>query len=121
MNNKGFTTIELLVVLGIFSIVYFAGVVNFTYAFETDEIEVAYDHTINLIELQAKEYALNNQNIFETDTVVYVYVKDLIEYNYLAAENGIIIDPRETNKNLNDIKIKLEKNGENISSSIVEI
>ncbi len=122
MNNKGFTTIELLIVVLVFSLVYFVSVLNVTYAFETDTDEVAYNQVINLIEKQAESYAFDTEGFFAEDDTVYIYVKDLVEFNYFKAdENGNVVNPSIPSKYLNDEKIKVEKIGEKIVATIVKI
>ncbi len=122
MNNKGFTTIELLIVVAVFTIIYFIGVSSVSYAFSTSETDLKYDDIINIIEVQAQTYAENNSDIFKEENTVYVYVKDLIENKYLVAnENGKIMNPQEPNKDLNDLKIKIEKKEDKIETNIVEI
>ncbi len=122
LNNKGFTTIELLIVVFVFSIVYFVSVLNVTYAFETDNTEVSYDQKITLIEKQAEIYASDTDGFFAEEDTIYLYVKDLIEYGYLKAdEDGNVVNPLTPNKFLNDDKIKIEKIGEKIVATFVKI
>ncbi len=122
MKKNGFSTIEILVVVVVFTIVYFVGVTSVSYAFNTDENKEKYDDIINIIELQAKSYAENTPDLFTEEDTIYVYVKDLIEANYLVAdENGKIINPETPNKDLNDLKIKIEKEGEIIKTNLVKI
>ncbi len=122
MNSKGFTVVELVVVLSLFSIAYFVGVSSVSHAFEVDPIQTEYDSIINIIELQAEEYAYNNESLFSEGDVSFIYVKDLIEANYLATDNnGNIVDPLSPNKTLNDLKLKIVRDEDVISASVVTI
>lgn len=122
MNKSGYTVIELLIVICIFSVIYLFGVVKTSHAFNYDPHLVEYEEKINLIEKIAEVYANKNENLFEEKKVVYIYVSDLIEKEYLKAnQDGDIKDPRNVTKTLNDLKIKLAKEKDDVKVSIVKL
>ena len=120
MNKKGYTTIELLIVIGLFSIAYLVGTINVSHAFSYDENNTAYEAKINLIEHQAKEYAkANSETLFKDANTINIYANDLVKNNYFAGNgNGSILDPRDENKTLNDLKIEITKDGDNYTSVV---
>lgn len=122
MNKKGFTTVELLITIAIFSIIYFIGVYNVSHAFSYSPHEEEYQAKIHLIEKQAVEYAKQDKKFFEKKNTVYIYVEDLVKANYLAGDKeGDIMDPRNSTKSLNNLKIKLIKEKKEIKASIVQL
>ncbi len=122
MKKNGFTTVELLIVIGIFTVIYAIGVINVTHAFEENPNQNEYNQVINLIEVQAQSYAQNNPEIFGESDVIYIYVSDLIEKSYIVPdENGNIKNPLEGSGTLNELKLKIEKKDNNYSASVVEI
>lgn len=121
-DNRGFSTVEILIVVAIFSVIYIGAAMNVSHAFDIDIIQDEYDQKINLIEIQAEEYAANNLSLFFEEEEIYIYVKDLIDANYLIGdENGLIINPLEPNKNLNNLKIKLVRVGDKVTVDIVTV
>lgn len=121
-NKRGFSTIEILIVVAVFSVVYIGAAMNVSHAFDIDIIQEEYNQKINLIEIQAEAYAANNLSLFFESEEIYIYVKDLIDANYLIGdENGLIINPLEPNKNLNNLKIKLVRVGDKVTVDIVTV
>ena len=122
MNKKGFTTAELLITIAIFTVIYFIGVYNVSHAFSYSPQEEEYKAKIHLIEKQAIEYAKQDETFFDKKNTIYIYVEDLVKANYLASDKeGNIIDPRNSTKSLNNLKIKLIKEKKNIKASIVQL
>ncbi len=113
MNNKGYTVKELLVVLVVFTIVYFAGVIAVSHSFNYDQDNEAYLAKIELMKTQAEKYAEEHNDDFGDDNKLVIYANDLVKDNYLASnENGNIEDPRDSSKTLNDVKIEIIKQDE---------
>ena len=114
MQKNGFTKVELLVFLGLFTICYFVIVNKVSYSFSGDTEQEMYAVTINSIEKQSVVYGQNEKDLFKDKSSIYVTVEDLIKKGYYFAddEEGNVEDPRDTSKNLNDVKIKItNKNG----------
>jgi type II secretory pathway pseudopilin PulG len=120
MNKKGYTIPELLGVLGVFTIIYIIGVISVAHAFKYDKIEEEYNAVLNLMRVQAENYAKDNsEELFKEKDITTIYANDLVKNNYYKADdNGNIIDPRDTTKNLNDIKIEIKKDGETYTAKI---
>lgn len=122
MDRKGFTNIEIFLIVAVFSTVYLIGMFNFSYAFETDYLSDAYDQRISLIEMQSELYASLNEDLFLDSSVIYIYVEDLIESNLISVNSdGDVIDPTNENNTLNNLKIKVELNDGEYVASVVEI
>ena len=99
MNKKGYTIKELLIVICVFSVIYLIGVLSVAHAFKYDKITEDYNATIALIS---------------------IYANDLVKNKYFNADdNGYIIDPRDTTKNLNDLQIEITKDN-NTYTAIVK-
>ena len=121
-NKKGFTTVELLITIAIFTVIYFIGVYNVSHAFSYSPQEEEYKAKIHLIEKQAVEYAKQDKTFFDKKNTVYLYVEDLVQANYLSSDKeGDVIDPRNSTKSLNNLKIKLIKEKKSIKASIVQL
>ncbi len=122
VDKKGFSTVELLITIAVFSVIYFIGVYNVSYAFSYTPTEAEYEAKVHLIEKQAVEYARVEDSLFEKKNTVYIYVEDLVTANLLVGDKeGDIKDPRNTTKSLNNLKIKIIKEDKNIKASIVEL
>ncbi len=122
MNKLGYSKIEILVVIVLLGIVAFITINKTSYAFEVDEGK-AVEEVKYLIEIQAEDYALANTSLFEETNTTYISVDDLIEAGYLAGnEEGLLTDPTDTSKNLNDKKVKLEYNADknNVTATVVD-
>ena len=111
--NKGYTVIELLVVIIIFGVITAVTISTTSYAFENHSEEY-YKVKIKDIESNAKRYAMKNEKVQNGETVI-ITVKDLVDAGYLSGdnENDDIVDPRNSKATLNNMKIKLTYNEEN--------
>ena len=121
MQKNGFTKVELLVFLGIFTICYFIIVNKVSYSFTGDTEQELYAVTINSIEKQAVVYGQNEKDLFKDKSSVYITVEDLIKKGYYFAddEEGNVEDPRDTSKNLNDVKIKITNKNNKITAKVL--
>lgn len=121
-NNKGFTSIEIFIVVLVFTAMYSVVMINATYAYENDADEIAYSNKINIIENQAQIYASLNEDLFEDTTVIYFYVEDLIESNLIVTnEEGNVANPLSETSNLNNLKIKVVLIDGEYIASVVEV
>ena len=121
MNKKGSTIIEILIVIAAFTVVYLIGMVYVSHSIPNSSQDDSYNNKILIIEAVAKQYANDNEGtIFaEGKRSVTIHVKDLIKNGYLAAnENGDLEDPRDINKNLNDLKIVITKKNNKIEAKV---
>ena len=114
MNRKGYTVIELIIVMIIFGVITAVTIGATSYAFK-DNSDEFYKVRISNIESNAKRYAMTLEEV-KTEGSKVIIVNDLVEAGYLSADNekGDIIDPRNSKATLNNVKVKLtynEKNG----------
>ena len=108
LNKLGYTKVDLLIVIVLVSIVAFITINKTSYAFSTDNRQTE-EKMIELIELQAEEYAMDNLDLFTESNVKFIIVNDLVDNHYMVGnKDGIIVDPVDNTKNYNDKKIKLE-------------
>lgn len=115
MKKNGYTTVELLVVLAIFSIGYFTATWVISGYFGGNFNQELYKEKISAIEKQASIYAQANEDLFAEEKTAYVTINDLVKQNaVIANEKGEVTDPRNSDNNLNDIKIKLTKDDEKV-------
>jgi len=115
LNKLGYTKIDVLIVVILLGIVAFITINKTSYAFEIDNKKAIAEY-INLIELQAEDYAMDNLSLFKETDTTYISVDDLVENKYLIGnEDGMITDPTDSSKYYNSNKIKLEYNKENNS------
>lgn len=118
--NRGYSIVELVIVLGVFSIFYFgaswviSGELNVNYEEELYEQKMAY------IVSQTMVYAMNNEELFKEDNVVYKSIGELAELNaiYKNTETDVY-DPRDNDKTLNNIKVKIEKKDDKIEVKVL--
>lgn len=108
MNKLGYSKIEILIVVVLLGIVAFITINNTSYAFAIDNNENIAE-VKKLIEIQARDYALDNLDLFKETKTTYISVEGLLEAGYLIAnDNGLFTDPIDSSKNLNDSKIRLD-------------
>lgn len=119
LKSKNLMLYLIILVLVIFTIVYFTLANNISYSLTTDVN--LYDSEINLITNVAQMYAEGNPDIFEDKDYAYFLVEDLVESGYLAPdnENGDVLDPTSEVKTLNDLKIKAEKKNDKIVITVL--
>lgn len=127
MNKKGFTLTELLVVIAIISIITLIAVPS-VIAINRNMNRRIYSNKVETIISAAEIYATNNPDIFNGRTEVKIYVKELIETNYMTADvnsgsaecassetMGCVIDPRDRSS-MNDKWVILKKKGIGVSA-----
>lgn len=120
MKKNGYTVIELVVVLAVFSVGYFAAAWIISGKVNVNFEEELYEEKISAIEKQASIYAMTDESLFEKDKVAYLTVGDLVEKNAIISnENGKVNDPRNEEKDLNDIKIKLTKDNDKVTAVVL--
>lgn len=110
MNKKGYTVAELVITFGIFGIAFFIAAGSISNVFNYDYKNDLYNMTIAAIEDQASLYGKMNPELFEEEKSIYVTIDDLAQANaVISYEDGKVLDPRDNNKKLNDIKVKITK------------
>lgn len=111
---KNSKIIALIVVLVLFTIIYFVAVNKVSYAFEYSKYDKdAYNSLINTIKECAKQYAINNPNIINEDNIVYITIQDLIDLNFIIPnDNENVVNPID-NSIMNSMVIKIKKDDNN--------
>ncbi len=120
MKKNGYTVPELVIVIIIFGVVYFLVANNISYAFTLDVDQELYNLTIESIEKKAQIYGEANLDLFDEDKDIYLTVNDLIERSIIFPDkDGKIVDPRNENKELNNLKVKITLEEDNKVSTKV--
>ena len=87
MKKNGYTVVELAIVLGVFSVCYFAATWIISSKLNVNYEEEMYNQKIACIENNAVLYAKANDKLFEKDKTIYLTVDDLAKAN--ATYNSI--------------------------------
>ena len=120
MKKNGYTVIELVVVLAVFSIGYFAATWIVSKDFGFNYEEEMYKQKIDTIENNAVLYAKLNENLFEKDKTIYLTVDDLAKANAIVSgDQNVVKDPRNEDKNLNDVKVKVTNEDNKITAKVL--
>lgn len=122
MDKLGYSKIEILIVIMLLGIVAFITINKTSTAFAIDKTG-AVNEVKYLIEVQAEDYALANTTLFDETNTTYISVDDLIEAGYLIGnDSGLLTDPTDSSKNLNDTKVRLEydKDNNNVTATVVD-
>lgn len=120
MKKNGYTVIELVIVLGVFSVVYFTTAFIISKEFKGDYKEDMYNNKIAAIEKQAEIYAEGTKDIFKESETVYFTVEELAEKNVvISTKEGLVADPRDENENLNNLKVKVTLSGDKVSAKVL--
>lgn len=109
----------LIVLVAVFTVGYFIAANKISYNFTVDYEKDLYNLRINTIEKNAKIYGENNADLFAEASDVYITVDDLAQKGFIINNEGVVVDPRDEAKNLNDLKIKLTKKEENITAKVL--
>ncbi len=119
MKKNGYTVVELAIVLGIFSICYFAATWIISSKLNVNYEEEMYNQKLAAIENGAVLYAKVNSKLFEKENTVYLTVDDLAKANAVISSNGEVIDPRDEESSMNNIKIKVTNENDKITAKIL--
>ena len=109
----------LFVILGVFTIGYFVVANKISYDFATDFETELYNLKISSIEDIAFIYATNTENVFGENKDVYITVDTLAQGGLLINNDGVVEDPRDSEKKLNDLKIKLTNDQDKITAKVL--
>ncbi|MDE6284379.1 MAG: type II secretion system GspH family protein [Bacilli bacterium] len=120
MKKNGYTVAELLVVIAIFGVVYFIAANKVSYAFDTNYDVELYNQTITSIEECAIIYGENNLNLFTDTKDYYITIGDLAREGIILNNGqGSVTDPRDTNKTLNDLKVKITYENNKVTAKVL--
>lgn len=116
MEKNGYTMPEMIILLVVVGIGYFVLANHLSYAFSVNYEDEMYAQTISYLEENAVIYAEANPDNFEE----YMTVDELVEKNMVLNEDGKVLDPRDENKSLNDLRIKLTKKDDKITAEVLD-
>ena len=119
MERNGFTKefLVIILVLGVFTIVMLS---TTSYAYK-DNSDDYYLQVINVIEKQAVLYGDTLETLKSEGNFV-ITLEDLITNGYYVADDadGSVLDPRNSKKTLNGLKIKLTYENNQIDAKVIE-
>ncbi len=123
MKKSGYTIPELVVLMVIVGVVYFAVANKASYAFSVNYEDDLYNQTIASIEESAKIYGENNPSIFDgvEGNSVYMTVDDLAVLNVIFTNSeGVVVDPRHEDKTLNALNVKITKQDDKVTAEVLQ-
>ena len=101
MKNKGYTVVELVIVLAVFSLFYFIGVGVIAKDINVNYEDTMYEQKIAAIEEQASIYAKSKDELFKDSDTIYLTVKELADAAAIISnKDGEVLDPRVGKSNL---------------------
>lgn len=119
MNKKGYTMVELIAVIAVFSIGYFITVGIISNKINVNYDEKLYEQKIDAIETQAALYAQGNEELFKDSNSIYLTIDDLAKADAIISnKDGVVIDPRD-NGSLNDVKVKITNKDSKITAKVL--
>ena len=99
-------------VLFVFTIGYFITANSISYAFTNPYEEDSYIYKQEMIKIKiaGMTYLKNHPDVLKKEDTIYITVDDLVNDGLIEADSdGIVKDPTNPIKSLNNIKIKLSK------------
>lgn len=112
--------IGLIVILVIFSIIYFVVANKISYDLGVNFEDDLYQMKIAAIEKQAAAYAENKKDMFAEGNSIYMTVEELSLANVIVSNSeGIVNDPRDNSKTLNDLKVKITNEDDKITAKVL--
>ncbi len=110
MNKKGYSIIELLILIIVTGIIASVLIIKSSYAFK-DNSEELYKQTENLLLKAANNYAIKNPDLFKDNKVINVKVEELVKANFYPADDkeGNVVDPRNKKATLNNTEIRIKQ------------
>lgn len=119
-NKKGYTGVELVIVIAVFTVGYFLVANTLSYNFDVDYEEDLYNLKIASIEEQAAIYAEGHTDMFVESNDVYMTVEELAMNNaIISTSEGVVADPRASENTLNDLRVKITNEDEKIIAEVL--
>ena len=119
-NKKGYTGVELVIVIAVFTVGYFLIANTLSYNFDVDYEEDLYNLKIASIEEQAAIYAEGHTDMFVESNDVYMTVEELAVNNaIISTSDGVVADPRDSENTLNDLRVKITNEDEKITAEVL--
>lgn len=98
---------------------YFIVAINISGEFNVNYEQELYDMKIKAFETSAVLYGTAKEELFVEETDVYVTVDDLAQAGFVISTDGVVQDPRNEDKNLNNIKIKITKKDDEVKAQVL--
>lgn len=112
--------VELAVIMAVFTVGYFVVANMISYNFDVDYEQDLYDLKIASIEEQATIYAEGHTDMFAESNDVYMTVEELALNNaVISTREGVVVDPRNNEATLNDLRVKITNNDEKITAEVL--
>ena len=107
MSNKGYTVIELIVVMIIFGIITAVTLGLTSHALD-ENTEEYYIVKVKAIEAAARKYGSTLEEV-KTEGSKVVTVKDIVDAGHFSSDNanGDVIDPRNHKNTMNNTKVRI--------------
>lgn len=120
MKKNGYSAAEMLVVIAVLGVITLLVLVNTSSAFK-DNSEDLYEETTHIILKQAEEYGSTLTELTDGDYKI-ISLNEMVKAGYYVADDdkGNVQDPRKLNSNLNDLKIKITRVGNEYRTEIIE-
>lgn len=119
-NKKGYTGVELVIVIAVFTVGYFLIANTLSYNFDVDYEEDLYNLKIASIEEQAAIYAEGHTDMFVESNDVYMTVEELAMNNaIISTSDGVVADPRDSENTLNDLRVKITNEDKKITAEVL--
>lgn len=119
-NKRGYTGVELVIVIAVFTVGYFLIANTLSYNFDVDYEEDLYNLKIASIEEQAAIYAEGHTDMFVESNDVYMTVEELAMNNaIISTSDGVVADPRDSENTLNDLRVKITNEDEKITAEVL--
>lgn len=120
MKNKGYTVAELLIVIAVFSVLYFGATFIVSKSIGINYEEELYQEKITAIETQAAIYARQNKDIFKDSPSVYMTINELAVANAVISNSeGKVTDPRSKDEDLNELKVKITSDSDKVTAKVL--
>lgn len=119
-NKKGYTAVELVIVIAVFTVGYFVTANLLSRDFDVDYEQDLYDLKIAAIEEQAAIYGEVHTEIFAEGNDAYMTVEELaLENVIISTSEGVVADPRNSEETLNDLRVKITSNDDEVTAEVL--
>ena len=119
-NKKGYTAVELIIVIAVFTVGYFVTANILSKDFDVNYEQDLYEEKINAIEIQAALYGETHTDIFAESSDVYMTVEELALANVIISNSeGVVEDPRNSEDTLNDLRVKITNKDDVITAEVL--
>ena len=113
MNNKGYTIIDMVVLIAILAVSAIIILPKVSYAF-SNNLDSLYQNELNSYINIAEDYAKSNLDTLKKDGNMVISLDDLVKNGFISPEDseGNVFDIRDNKTIINDMKLKIIYNEE---------